>query len=57
MRLDQSHQRISLFGKIITDSLEIKEAKDIENKKIEEKKNPHIVKTFIADSDDEGDII
>lgn len=57
MRLDHPHQRISLFGKIITDSIEIQEIKNIENKKLEEKNNPHIVKTFIADSDDEGEML
>lgn len=56
MRLDHSHQRISLFGKIIKESLDLKEKTEGDVKEVE-KKQPHIVKTHIADSDDEGEIL
>lgn len=55
MKTEHSHQRLSLFGKIIEQTTEKQIPLAVVEKK--EDKNDHIVKTYIADSDDEGDII
>ena len=54
MKLNHSHQRISLFSKIIKDQTPtpIKVEDSVEKKKID-----CIVNTLISDSDDEGEVV
>lgn len=54
MKTEYSHQRLSLFGKITEQTTEEKIPVVVEK---EEVKHAHIVKTYLTDSDDEGEII